>query len=309
MNSEASTTPSTAAEIALRLREIGIGAQAEEMTVERRGDRIMAMLPGDRIAWFATTAEAAARLRIEDNVLALVGARCTFRVPTVLTTGPDGWTLRTTVPGVVDPSGFAARLKAEPALVPSVARTLALALAEQHTRIGEADTAGWLPLVPPWPPPLAELEARLRLVVDDFNLSRRIARLLAAGHDLGTRQEDRALVHADFGLHNIVVDPATGAVNGVFDYGSAAWADRHLDFRYLVFAAVPDALLDAATTAYSEVTGVVIDHHRVLVCNALAAIGHLADRVGHGEDELIGGRTLAGDLRWTEWALKRAGFR
>jgi len=132
---------------------------------------------------------------------------------------------------------------------------------------------------------------------------------LAAGHDLGTRQEDRALVHADFGLHNIVVDPATGAVNGVFDYGSAAWADRHLDFRYLVFAAVPDALLDAATTAYCEVTGVVIDHHRVLVCNALAAIGHLADRVGHGEDEHIGGRTLAGDVRWTEWALKRAGFR
>jgi len=38
---------------------------------------------------------------------------------------------------------------------------------------------------------------------------------------------DRALVHGDLGLHNLALDPETDAVNGVFDYDGAAWADRH----------------------------------------------------------------------------------
>jgi aminoglycoside phosphotransferase (APT) family kinase protein len=46
---------------------------------------------------------------------------------------------------------------------------------------------------------------------------------------------DRALVHGDLGLHNLALDPETDAVNGVFDYDGAAWADRHHDFRYLPF--------------------------------------------------------------------------
>ena len=300
--------PLTAADIARRLREVGIDMEVFGIAVARRGDRAMVMLPGGRIAWFAASAEAAAALEIENRVLTLLGARCSFRVPRVLHTGPDAWTLRTIVPGVVDPDGFAARLKAEPALVPSVARSLARVLVEQHTRVVHADVADWLPLAPPWPPSLDEVEAQAICVVDDPGLLRRIERLIDVGRALGTREADNALVHADFGFHNIAVDAATGAVNGLFDYGSAAWADRHLDFRYLAFAAVPDALLDATTAAYGEATGIVIDRHRVLVCNALAAIGHLADRVGHEADELVGGRTLAGDLRWTDWALKRAGL-
>ena len=102
--------------------------------------------------------------------------------------------------------------------------------------------------------------------------------------------------------------PATGAVDGAFDYGDAAWADRHLDFRYLAFAAVPDALLDAAMRTYRDATGVALDRHRVLVHNALAAVGHLADRAGHGAGEVVAGRTLDGDLGWTRWALGRCGF-
>ncbi len=190
----------TAADVADRLRETGLAVRADELVVERRGDRLMTALPGGRIAWFATTAEAAVRLRVEDAVLALVGARCAFRVPAVLASGPDGWTLRSTVPGTVDPDGFAARLKAEPTLVLGVAQTLAQALAEQHTRLVEADVAGWLPTAPAWPPPRVEMEARLPLVVDDPNLRQRIDRLFAAGHDFGPRPEDRALVHSDLGV-------------------------------------------------------------------------------------------------------------
>ena len=300
--------PWTAAGIARRLREAGIAVRGEDVTVERRGDRVMAALPDGRIAWFATTAEAAARLRIEDRVLALIGTRCTFRVPAVLAAGPDGWSLRSIVPGAVDPDGFAARLKAEPALVPPVARTLARALAEQHTRMTEADVAGWLPTAPAWPPSRAVTEARLPLVVDDADLRRRIARLLDASRDVDGPQESRALVHSDLGLHNVAFNPTTGAVVGVFDYGDAAWADPHLDFRYLVFAAVPDALLDAAMEAYREATGIALSRRRILVHNALAAVGHLADRAGHGAEEVFAGRTLAGDLGWTRWALDRCGL-
>ena len=298
----------TAADIARRLRAVGVEVEADAVTVECRGDRVSARLPGERFAWFATTPDAAARLAIEDRVLSLVGARCSFRVPAVLAAGPDGWTLRTAVPGTVDPFGLAARLKAEPGLVPGFGRTLGLVLAEQHARIAEADVAGWLPTAPSWPPPLDDVETRMRRVVDDPGLLGRIARLLGAGRALDARSEDCALVHGDFGLHNVAVDTATGLVLGVFEYGDAAWADRHLDFRYLVFAAVLDALLDAAMAAYRGATGIALDRHRILVGNALAAVAHLADRAGHGADEVVDGRTLASDLRWTAWALDRCGF-
>ncbi len=308
MMAEIYPAPLTAADVARRLREVGVEVEADAVAVERRGDRVLARLPGERIAWFAMTPDAAARLAIEDRVLSLVGARCSFRVPAVLAAGPDGWTLRTAVPGTADPFGFAARLKAEPGLVPGFGRALAMALAEQHARIAASDVAGWLPTAPPWPPPLDDVEARVRRVVDDAGLLGRIARLLGAGRALDAQDEDRAVVHGDFGLHNVAVDPATGAALGVFDYGDAAWADRHLDFRYLVFAAVPDALLDAAMAAYRGATGIALDRHRVLVRNALAAVAYLADRAGHGADEVVAGRTLAGDLRWTAWALDRCGF-
>ncbi len=308
MSGEPDPAPQTTADVVRRLRAVGVDLENEGIALERRGDRVMAKLPGGRIAWFAMTPDAAAGLRIEDRVLSLVGARCSFRVPTVLATGPDGWTLRTAVPGAVDPYGFAARLKAEPALVPGTARSLGLALAEQHSPTVEADVAGWLPSAPPWPPPLDDVEVRARLVVDDSGLLRRIARLLDAGRALDTPDALRALVHADFGLHNVAFDPATGGIEGVFDYGGAAWADRHLDFRYLVFAAVPDALLDATMAVYRDATGIMLDRHRVLLHNALAAVAHLADRAGHGADDVVAGRTLAGDLRWTAWALDRCGF-
>ena len=66
-------------------------------------------------------------------------------------------------------------------------------------------------------------------------------------------------------------------------------------------------MLDESITAYSEATGFILDRRRVPLCNAAAAVSHLADRTGHAPEEAFAGRTLAGDLRWTEWALKRAG--
>jgi aminoglycoside phosphotransferase (APT) family kinase protein len=72
-------------------------------------------------------------------------------------------------------------------------------------------------------------------VVDDDDLmltmGRTIERYEAEAVDAG----DCVLVHGDVGLHNLALDPETDTVNGIFDYDNAAWADRHHDFRYLLF--------------------------------------------------------------------------
>lgn len=120
----------------------------------------------------------------------------------------------------------------------------------------------------------------------------------AAGHDLDTRPADRVLVHSDLGLHKLAFDSVTGAVTALVDYGNAAWVDRHLEFRYFCFVAVPDVLLDVAIVAYRDATGVMFDRGRILICNAVAAVRYLADRSGHGADEVAAARSLAGDLRW-----------
>ena len=40
--------------------------------------------------------------------------------------------------------------------------------------------------------------------------------------------DDQVMLHGDVGFHNLALDPKTGAVNGLFDYDGAAWADKKL---------------------------------------------------------------------------------
>ena len=298
------TTP---VDVGETLRRAGIQVSSTEIVVERRGERALVTLPGERLAWFAMSTEAADRLRIEDRLLRLVSTKCSFRVPEVLATW-EGWSLRSMVAGIVNPDGFAAGLKGNPGLISWVAESVACLLAEQHSRVTEAEVAGWLPTAPAWPLPRSVMDARLPAVAIEPDLRSRIGRLLDLYDDWSAGSQDRVLIHGDFGFHNVAIEPVTGQIVGVFDYDGAAWADRHLDFRYLTFGAVQDSLLDETILAYCGATGVALDRNRVLLSNAAAAVSHLADRAGFGEDEVIGGRTLAGDLRWTRWALDRAGF-
>lgn len=297
----------TPANVARLLRSRGYPISATNIALERRGDRSLVKMPGGRLAWFAATAEAADHLLIEDRLLSLISDRCSFRVPEVLSSS-EGWSVRSMVAGVVDPGGFAERLRSDPALISRIAWTMACLLADQHTHVGEAEVAGWLPTAPAWPLPRTVVEARLPAVSVEPELRRRIDLLLDAYDEYGAGYQDRVLVHGDFGFHNMAIEPSTGEIFGIFDYGSAAWADRHLDFRYLTFGAVQDSLLAETIFAYQNATGVVLDRGRVLLCNAAAAVSHLADRAGFGDDEIIGGRTLAGDLHWTQWALQRIGL-
>src|SRR5262249_38602490 len=143
---------------------------------------------------------------------------------------------------------------------------------------------------------------RLPGVVADDALLVRILAALERYAELRVAADDAVLVHTDLGLHNIVLDPATHAVLGVFDYDSAAWADRHHDFRYLIFDLRPPDLLGAAFAAYEPLVGRQIDPGRVRLYNALCAISYLAYRRGPAEEKSCG-RTLAQDLAWVRDAL------
>ena len=92
-------------------------------------------------------------------------------------------------------------------------------------------------------------------------------------------------------------------MRGVFDWDGAAWADRHHDFRYLIFHPVNDALLEAAIAVYEPAVGCSIVRDRVRLYNAACAVGFLADRGDASPDARPCGRTLAEDLAWTRGAV------
>ncbi|MGH8218924.1 MAG: phosphotransferase family protein [Steroidobacteraceae bacterium] len=116
------------------------------------------------------------------------------------------------------------------------------------------------------------------------------------------------LVHADLGLHNVVVDPETLRVAGVIDYEGAVYGDRHQDFAVMVFQQDEEPMFEGALAVYEPLTGTKIDRDRVLLLNAVAAIGFLGFRHGHPPEEAWCGRTLDEDLAWTQAALVRAGI-
>jgi len=288
------------------LASAGFAVPAAGLSLEPRDGRLLARMPGDRMAWFATNDDGRHRMPIESRVLRLLEARCTFAVPRVLHEDtPRGFQVRSAVPGLAEPWRVDARAKADPRLAASLGRTLGAALAEQHLRITEQDGAGWLPTRVSWPEPLDSIRERLPRVVADAGLLRELHALLARYEAIEVAQGDRVLVHADLGLHNLAIDPETDAVRGVFDYEGAAWDDRHHDFRYLVFDFDDTSMLDAALAVYEPATGCRISRERVTLYNATAAASFLALRDGVAPEAVSCGRTLAQDLAWVRSVLDR----
>jgi hypothetical protein len=187
------------------------------------------------IAWFPASAAGAARLAVERRVLGLLAKRCSFRVPEILFVSNSGFDVRRMVPGRCDPWGLYRRCQADRRLAQKIGRAIGQILVEQHTRIVEADAAGWLRQHVPWPETGAWIGERLPSVIDDRGLIRALADVIEEYEGMAVDAADRALVHGDLGLHNLALDQAD-AVNGVFDHDGAAWVDRHHDFRYLLFA-------------------------------------------------------------------------
>ena len=160
-------------------------------------------------------------------------------------------------------------------------------------------------LAPMWPEPGDWMRERLPLVVSDVGLVRQLGQVIERYEATEIDASDRVLIHGDVGFHNLALDPDTDRVNGIFDYDSAAWADRHHDFRYLLFDVEREDLLDAALAAYVSHVGRTIIRDRVRLYNATCAISYLAFRSGTPADQKSCGRTLAEDLRWVCAALAK----
>jgi aminoglycoside phosphotransferase (APT) family kinase protein len=286
------------------LAELGLPVAPRDVVVERRDGRWLARLPGERLAWFAADEPSRAALARERRVLRLLAPRVTFAVPRVLLEAPDGgFDVRSVVPGVCDPRGVYARVVEDADAAARLGASIGAVLAELHTAVDAAEVADWLPAAPGWPEPRAWVAERLPRVVDDAVLIARADEVMARYEAMETPEEERVLVHTDFGFHNLAVDPEPFAVRGVFDWEDACRADRHLDFRHLLVPSEAQPLLDAAVAAYEPVTGRALSRERILLHNAAVAVSHLAFRDGVSSDVRWAGRTLGEDLAWTRRAI------
>jgi hypothetical protein len=292
-------TPEAACDM---LRAAGVSLSSGDIEINARDDRCFVALPGDRIAWFATSDAGLRRLATERRVLRLIADRCSFRVPRVVVEA-DIFDIRAIVPGRHDPWDLYRRCQAAPALAGELGESIGHLLAEQHTRVGHADVAGWLRERVAWPESVDWMRSRVGNVVDDRDLLDRIDHVLDRYQAVTVTDADRALIHGDVGFHNLAVDPASNRINGIYDYDSAAWADRHHDFRYLLFDAGRDDMLEAALRIYEPRAGRRLDRARIRLYNAACAVCYLAFREGTPPDALSCGRTLADDLRWVRHAM------
>jgi aminoglycoside phosphotransferase len=294
--------------VAAALAAAGFAVPASDLRIEAREDRCLVRLPGALLAWFASSRRGIDRLRTERRLLRLIASRCSFRAPRVLFESDEGdFDVREPVPGATDPWSAYAAVRDSPDRAREIGAAVGALLAQQHSRIAAADVSSWLPSRPEWPEPREWIAERLPSVVDDTRLIDRALTVLDDYEHVVVEDPDRALVHADLGLHNVALDPNTGAFNGVFDYDAAAWADRHYDFRYLILDLESHALLDAAVAAYEPVVGRVIRRERVVLYNAACAISYLAYRAGRAPEERWCGRTLAEDLSWSRGAIAAVG--
>jgi len=293
----------TAEVVCEALRSAGVSCSVKDVVLIAREQRSAVLLPGERIAWFPTSEAGRRRLDIERRVLRLLADRCSYQVPRVLFVSERGFDLRQMVPGRCDPWVLFRRCRADSNLAREIGRSIGAILAEQHLAITETDVAGWLPQHVAWPEPGHWINARLRHVVDDHVLIRTMEQVVERYEAVSVGAKDRALVHGDVGLHNLAVDPLTDTVNGIFDYDSAAWADRHHDFRYLLFDVDREDMLESALEVYESATRRPISRDRVRLYNGACAISYLAFRMGTPPDQKSCGRTLAEDLQWVRTTL------
>jgi hypothetical protein len=287
------------------LRSAGMTCSPEDVQIVAREERWAVLLPGARIAWFPASELGSKRLAVERRVLRLLAERCSYQAPRILFVSACGFDVRQMVPGRCDPWGLFYRCKADLRLAQGIGRSIGAMLVEQHAKITETDVADWLPRHVAWPEPGHWICERLPRVVSDHALIRRMEQVIERYEAVPTGAKDHALVHCDVGLHNLALDPATDRVNGIFDYDSAAWADRHHDFRYLLFDEDREDMLDSALEVYEPAMARQISRDRVRLYNTACAINYLAFRIGTPPDQRSCGRTLAEDLRWVHTALSK----
>jgi aminoglycoside phosphotransferase (APT) family kinase protein len=128
---------------------------------------------------------------------------------------------------------------------------------------------------PAFPYPPSELAHRLSGQLADAESERFLARTLAEYEVLCVGPDDSALLHNDLIPHNCLVDPRTGALTGIVDFGDACIGDRHQDFQYLEGLFGPE-LVEAAIRRYEAIAGRALSRRRIALYHALAMLSHVA---------------------------------
>ncbi len=288
------------------LRDAGIDVCNDDLQMQRREERWMVHLAGGRVALFAATEAGVERIRREGELLRMLETHVSFQTPRVLFQSADAsLEIRRKVIGRVDPFGMFRRILADRDLGSRIGHVLGEMLAELHSALPREQVRALLPERAPWPPSSDWIRERLPRAVSDRTLIDEIGVLLTEYDALDVADSDRVPVHGDLGLHNVVFHPDSAEVVGIFDFDGAAFADRHLDLRYLELHPEQPALPEAAIAAYQAITGRILSRQRLLLHNAASAFGYLAYRVGHAPEERWCGRTLDEDLGWCRHAISK----
>jgi aminoglycoside phosphotransferase (APT) family kinase protein len=213
--------------------------------------------------------------------------------------------VRSQVDGLVDPQGIFRRALADSDLSLRIGHSVGEILAEFHSALPRDQVRALLPERAPWPPSSDWIRENLPRGLDDRALIDEIYALLTKYDSLHIADVDRVAVHGEIGFHNLVFQPDTLEVVGIFDFDGAAFTDRHFDLRCLELHPEQPALLEAAIAAYQARTGQALFRQRILLYNAASTFGFLAFRSGHAPEERWCGRTLDEDLGWCRQAISK----
>ena len=285
------------------LAAAGYVADSAPLRPEFRRWRWVAPLRGDRIAFFADAPEAVERLGRERAILDLIGPRIIqFAIPSVEHASPDGrLQVRSMVKGVEATACFGGYecqrlLDASPA-GRRLARELGHALAELHGSVthAEAEAVG-VPVGEPLPQAIADLHRRLVGCLPDPALAPALDAVLERCVALGEEEAGRVLIHGDPCAANLVIDPESGRLVGMFDFEYAAWADRHDDFYAL--HSFGDVFTERALAAYAAASGVRPSLRRAAAYHVYAAFYALAEALTAGDPGKV-----AKQLGWVHGAL------
>ena len=277
----------------IHLCEAGIDVPDGDPEIELRDERWMVHLPGGMMAIFAATDAGAERIRREGELLRLLERHVSFRAPRVVTPiSQTSCEVRRKVEGMVGFWSVFRRALDDSGLSRRIGHSIAELLAELHSALPLDTVRELLPIRTSWPPHSNWIREHIPQVTNDRTLIDKIDALLEIYGALDITDCDRVPVHGDVGLHNLVFQPDTLEVAGIFDFDSAAFTDRHFDLRYLELHPEQPAMLEAAIATYETNTGRTLSRQRILLHNAASAVGFLAYRVGHAPDERWCGRTL-----------------
>jgi aminoglycoside phosphotransferase (APT) family kinase protein len=282
------------------LAEAGYAAGGAPLRPGFRSWRWLALLPGERLAFFADDAEAVARLGRERALLDLLGQRVSsFAVPAVEHVSPDGrLQVRRMVEGAEWPGGDGReRALAASPVGPRFALSLGRALAELHGSVTPAEALalgvparGWLSRA------ATDLRGRLPGGLPAPALERVLDAVVDCYAALDAKDGGPVLTHGDMGLHNMAIDPETGRLLGLFDFEEAALDDRHANLYGL--HSYGDAFVEQALDAYAAASGVRPSVQRAALHHLLGAFDALAGALSAGDAEMMARR-----LRWVHGAL------